>query len=118
MLSRSLTNTAVREEKKKLSRRCACSKPGSDTKISMTAAHHNVTDSGRWAAQKGGFGFKSELCDAVKAHTFVFPRTRGHWDSFMSEDVSGGGKMGLSRESSPDEVSFHDFLSEERWPAF
>ena len=91
----------------------------------MTAAHHNVTDSDRWAAQKGGFGFKSELCDAVKAHTFVFPRTRGHWDSFMGEDASmltqrlqtSGRKMGLPCESSPDEVSFHDFLSEERWPA-
>jgi len=86
-------------------------------KPSMSAAnHHNLTDSARLAAPKGGFGFKSELRDADKAHTFVFPRTRGNWDSFMGE-VSGR-KMGLpSDESSSDEVSFLDFLSEERWPA-
>jgi hypothetical protein len=85
-------------------------------KPSMSAANHNLTDSARLAAPKGGFGFKSELRDADKAHSFVFPRTRGNWDSFMGE-VSGR-KMGLpSDESSSDEVSFLDFLSEERWPA-
>ena len=80
----------------------------------MSAANHNLTDSARSSATKGGF--KSELRDADKAHTFVFPRTRGNWDSFMGE-VSGR-KMGLpSDESSSDEVSFLDFLFEERWPA-
>ena len=60
----------------------------------MSAANHNLTDSARLAAPKGGFGFKSELRDADKAHTFVFPRTRGNWDSFMGEDLTGR-KMGL-----------------------
>ena len=72
-------------------------------KPSMSAAHHNLTDSVRR--------------DTDKSHIFVFPRTRGNWDSFMGEALSGR-KMGLaSVESSSDEVSSFDFLSEERWPA-